>query len=219
MVSNIQIRTNSINPVFLSKKEKNTEEIILKSARKVFLKKGLQGARMQDIADKARINKAMLHYYYKSKEKLFEEIFTEETYKLLPQISELLESDIPLFDKIKFFVGSYLDVLKKNKNMPIFVLNEITQNHELIVKLLKDKINSSFGVFASDVSKAVKAGEIKGIEASQLLVNMISLSVFPFAARPMIKGIYGMSEEDFDRFIEIRKKEVPEFIINAIKVK
>ena len=103
--------------------------------------------------------------------------------------------------------------------MPIFVLNEIAQNHERIVSMLKGKINTSFEVFASDICKAVKAGEIRNIEPSQLLVNMISLSIFPFAARPVVKGIFEMGEEDFDRFIEARKKEVPDFIINAIKVK
>ena len=201
------------------KKEQSTDKIILQSAREVFMKSGLQGARMQEIADKASINKAMLYYYYRSKEDLFKAVFIEEIYKVMPKISELLAIDLPLFDKIRYFVENYIDTIKRNKHMPIFVLTEINQNPERIVSFAREKVMTYFHVFVKDVEKAYKEGLIIKIEPQQLIVNMLAMCLFPFAARPMVKGIFGMNENQFDDFIDQRKKEVPEFIINAIKVK
>ena len=201
------------------KKEQSTDKIILQSAREVFMKSGLQGARMQEIADKASINKAMLYYYYRSKEDLFKAVFIEEIYKVMPKISELLAIDLPLFDKIRYFVENYIDIIKRNKHMPIFVLTEINQNPERIVSFARKKVMTYFHVLVKDVDKAYKEGLIINIEPQQLIVNMLALCLFPFAARPMVKGIFGMDEDAFDEFIDRRKKEVPDFIINAIKVK
>ncbi|MCB0723722.1 MAG: TetR/AcrR family transcriptional regulator [Ignavibacteriae bacterium] len=203
----------------LLKKEQSTDKIILQSAREVFMKSGLQGARMQEIADKASINKAMLYYYYRSKEDLFKAVFIEEIYKVMPKISELLAVDLPLFDKIRYFVENYIDIIKRNKHMPIFVLTEINQNPERIVSFAREKVMTYFHVLVKDVEKAYKEGLIIKIEPQQLIVNMLALCLFPFAARPMVKGIFGMDEDAFDEFIDRRKKEVPDFIINAIKVK
>ena len=92
-----------------SERKNNTEERILESARQIFQAKGLQGARMQEIADKAGINKAMLHYYYRSKELLFEAVFEEAANRIFPKIVELLNTDYPLFEKIEYFVD-YFDI-------------------------------------------------------------------------------------------------------------
>lgn len=199
------------------KKEQSTDKIILQSAREIFLKSGLAGARMQEIADRAKINKAMLYYYYSSKEELFKAVFMEEVYKMIPKISELLTVDLPLFDKIRYFVENYIDIIKKNKHMPIFVLTEVNQNPERIVDFVREKVSTYFHVLSKDVDDAFEKGLIKKIETQQLIVNMMAMCLFPFASRPMIKGIFGMDENAFDDFIEERKKEVPEFIINAIK--
>lgn len=183
------------------------------------MKSGLQGARMQEIADKANINKAMLYYYYRSKEELFKAVFMQEIYKVMPKISELLAVDLPLFEKIRYFVENYIDIIKHNKHMPIFVLTEINQNPDRIVSFARENVMTFFHVFVKDVDKAHKDGLIIKIEPQQLIVNMLAMCLFPFAARPMVKGIFGMDENNFDDFIDQRKKEVPEFIINAIKVK
>ena len=103
--------------------------------------------------------------------------------------------------------------------MPIFVLTEINQNPDRIVSFARENVMTFFHVFVKDVDKAHKDGLIIKIEPQQLIVNMLAMCLFPFAARPMVKGIFGMDENNFDDFIDQRKKEVPEFIINAIKVK
>src|SRR3954468_17116383 len=92
------------------------------------MEKGIDGARMQDIADKAGINKALLHYYFRSKEKLFEMIFIEEARKFMPKVTSIMVSELTLFEKVEKFVGEYIDTLLQNPLLPIFILNEIKQN-------------------------------------------------------------------------------------------
>src|ERR1700730_16933908 len=112
------------------KKDENTEERILTAAKKVFLKEGMAGARMQDIADEAGINKAMLHYYFRSKDKLFEKIFSELSRSFFPKLIMIFESDEGLFTKIQMFVTEYIDQMKQTPYLPIFVLNEVNRQPE-----------------------------------------------------------------------------------------
>lgn len=204
----------------VNKENKNTtEERILESARQIFQAKGLQGARMQEIADKAGINKAMLHYYYRSKELLFEAVFEEAANRIFPKIVEFLNTDYPLFEKIERFVDYYLTTLLENKYMPAFVLNELNQNPERLVKLMSDRGIFKQEKFVEQINKAIKDELIIPIDPRQLITNIISMSIFPFAGRPILMGLFKLDEESYYQFIESRKKEVPKFIINAIKVK
>ncbi|MBL7127548.1 MAG: TetR/AcrR family transcriptional regulator [Ignavibacteria bacterium] len=204
----------------VNKENKNTtEERILESARQIFQVKGLQGARMQEIADKAGINKAMLHYYYRSKELLFEAVFEEAANRIFPKIVEFLNTDYPLFEKIERFVDYYLTTLLENKYMPAFVLNELNQNPERLVKLMSDRGIFKQEKFIEQINNAIKDELIIHIDPRQLITNIISMSIFPFAGRPILMGLFKLDEESYYQFIESRKKEVPKFIINAIKVK
>ena len=204
----------------VNKENKNTtEERILESARQIFQVKGLQGARMQEIADKAGINKAMLHYYYRSKELLFEAVFEEAANRIFPKIVEFLNTDYPLFEKIERFVDYYLTTLLENKYMPAFVLNELNQNPERLVKLMSDRGIFKQDKFIEQINNAIKDELIIHIDPRQLITNIISMSIFPFAGRPILMGLFKLDEESYYQFIESRKKEVPKFIINAIKVK
>src|SRR5205809_3897614 len=106
----------------VNKRDDTTEQRILTAAKKIFLAKGLDGARMQDIADEAGINKAMLHYYFRSKDKLFETIFEEVAIHFLPRITEIFESDKSLFKKIEAFCEVYIEQVKQMPYLPFFVL-------------------------------------------------------------------------------------------------
>src|ERR1700759_4757996 len=116
------------------RKDLSTEEKILSAAKKVFLTKGMDGARMQDIADEAGINKALLHYYFRSKDKLFEQIFLDVAGALLPRIFAILESDRGLFEKIESFCDEYISQLIETPYVPIFILNEIHRQPQTFLK-------------------------------------------------------------------------------------
>ena len=198
--------------------EKSTEEKILASAKIVFISKGMQGARMQDIADAAGINKALLHYYFRSKEKLFEVIFLEAAQKLFPKINSIFESDIPLFQKIENFAEEYITIMSENPYLPLFVLNEVSQDPEIFIQKMWGKQNlPKPKKFLDQIEKEVRKGTIKKISPLHLLINLISLSIFPFVAKPMIQFTLGLDELQFRNVMEQRKKEVSKFIIDSIK--
>lgn len=196
----------------------NTEQKILLAATKIFSTKGMQGARMQEIADEAGINKALLHYYFRNKETLFKASFHILAEKMFKNIGELLSSDLELFEKIERFVHVYLALINENPHIPMFILNELANSKEELATFFK-KMPLNLKPFMNQIEKAVKNGLIRPIYPPELLINIVALSVFPFAAKPIINNIIvkntGM---DFEKFIENRKKTIPEFIINAIKL-
>ncbi|HET9824983.1 MAG TPA: TetR/AcrR family transcriptional regulator [Chitinophagaceae bacterium] len=202
----------------VKKKDQSTEEKIVAAARKVFVLKGLAGARMQDIADEAGINKALLHYYFRSKEKLFEMVFMEAAQKLFPKINFIFESNMPLFEKIEHFADEYISVMVENPYLPSFVLNEMNRDPDSFFKMLNDKFGfPDPSLFLKQIEKEIKKGTIKRIDPVQLLMNMLSLCIFPFMARPIFRLRLGLDESQFRGFMERRKKEVPRFIIESIK--
>ena len=200
-----------------NEKDKSTEAKILEAAKKVFIAKGMAGARMQDIADEAGINKALLHYYFRSKDKLFETIFAEVSQRLLPHINEIFNSDLSIFEKIEAFSKEYIDNVLKSPFIPLFVINEINKQPDDFVKKLFGKDRPRLDKFILQIDEAIKKREIKPIHPLQLIINTMALCVFPFLAKPIIQLIAEMNQSQFRAMVEDRKKTVPEFIINSIK--
>ena len=202
-----------------NQKDKNTEQLILQAARKVFIEKGLAGARMQDIADRAGFNKALLHYYFTSKAKLFDLVFEREFGIFFANLGTILSSELPLFEKIKNVVALDIERMTQLPGLPNFMLNEISRNPDVILKRLKKiPMEKVLSVFQKQINDEIKKGTVKKINANQLLMNIQSLCVFPFIARPMIKGLMQMDEKTYQAMIQKRKTEVADFIISAIKI-
>lgn len=202
--------------------EKNTEEKIFEAAKEVFTEKGFDGSRMEEISKKAGINKALLHYYYRTKEKLFNAIFEKIMGELLSNVEKrLYEEDAPLEGKIEFFVETYMNLILKNPHIPMFILNELNRNPEKIISIFKMTPiykNNLFAKFKLLIQSEIDKGNIKPIAPEQLVVNILSLTIFPVVARPIIQVIlFENNKNAYNEFIESRKKEVAKFIIASIK--
>lgn len=196
---------------------KEPEAVILEAARKVFIINGYEGSSMQMIADEAGMNKALLHYYFRNKDRLFEAIFVEAFGKMAPRLQQIIISDRSFEEKIRGFVDEYISTLIEIPEIPLFIMHELRRNPERIIKLV-----SSSGIdprkVASLIKEEMKQGGIREIDPYQLLINLLSLCIFPFAARPIIEGfIFEGDAGQFDAFLQRRKKEVGDFILNAIK--
>ncbi|WP_423149265.1 TetR/AcrR family transcriptional regulator [Rubrolithibacter danxiaensis] len=198
-------------------KDQSTEEKILQAAKKVFVLKGMAGARMQDIANEAGINKALLHYYFRSKEKLFEVIFTEALMRIVPRVTAILDSDEPLFDKIEEFCSDYIDVVSDNPYIPLFVINEMNKQPDDFIKKIWGKQKPAINNFLKQVEEYSMKGLIKETDPHQLLTHIISMTIFPFLAKPILFFITDMDNKHYLEFMQKRKKEIPQFIINSIK--
>jgi len=203
--------------------EKNTEEKIFETAKEVFTEKGYEGARMEDISQRAGINKALLHYYYRTKEKLFNAIFDMVMGEFFENAISMMGSEAPLFKKIELFVDAYITLISKNPHIPNFIINELNRNPERLVTIFKSTPivkNNAFGKFAEVVQEEIKKGTIEPIEPIQLIINIIGLSLFPIIAKPILMGIlFKNDKKKYNEFLESRKKEVAKFVINAIRKK
>ncbi|RAJ08916.1 TetR family transcriptional regulator [Chitinophaga skermanii] len=201
------------------KEEVSTEELIINAARKVFTTRGYNGARMQEIADEAGINKAMLHYYYRSKDKLFDIIFDEAVDKLMLRINTVFEAQGSITDKIAVIVDMYITTLSDNPYLPLFVLHEMSQHSDRIVKRFMAKPNfPNIQLFLDEVNKEIKQKKIAKIEPEQLLINVLAMCVFPFVAKPLIQGVLRKDDVAYKVLLEERKRSVVKFINAALAI-
>ena len=195
----------------------STEEKIFIVARNVFHKKGFSGARMQEIADEAGINKAMLHYCFKNKELLFQAVFKNAFGQLAPQINEIFNSNESVFEKIIKFTNSYISFVIQNPYLPAFVIQEMNNNPEFVMSFLKDENKPNPSQFVLQIEKEIQSGIIKSIKPKQLLLDVFSMTAFPFVAQTLVKGILEISDSEFNLMMEERKTTIANQIINTIK--
>ena len=198
-------------------KDENTEDQILEAAKNVFQSKGMDGARMQEIADKAGINKAMLHYYYRSKQLLFEAVFKNAFSLLAPQLNAVLNDDSSIEDKIRNFTSNYISFIVKHPYLPNFIIQELNRNHDFILKMKDNNGFPNIEKFKKQVDDEVTKGLIKPISAEQLFINIMALNIFPFVAKPLIMAFTNSDDKHYKQLMEERKTEVANFIINSIK--
>lgn len=203
-----------------SGKVKPTEELILTAAMKVFTRRGFAGARTQEIAKEAGINRALLHYYYRDKETIFNLIFETRIKEFFGGVFTIFQKEAPLFEKIEQLVEHEISTFSKHPDLAHFVLGEIAQQPERLIHF-GEKLNLNprklIASFEVQIEEEVKQGTIRPIEGRQLIINIMSLCIYPFMARPIIKTMMQVEENQFISMMEQRKKEVYDFIIHAIK--
>lgn len=203
------------------KKDRNTEQDIIEAARLVFQEKGFKEATMRDIASRANINMAMVHYYFRSKENLFFMIL-DEAFRLLVEkiVAVLTNEELDIFDKIRTIVREYITFFSEKPYLPQFLMGEVIRNPEWIGKRMLENMSflTIFRTFSDQLEKEYEKGTIRQISALSLLLNIISLCVFPAIIKPMAYQVNDCDNSVFDLVIEDRKTEVADFIIKAIKI-
>lgn len=195
----------------------NTEEKILQAATEAFIMKGFDGTTMQEIADRASINKSLLHYYYRSKDKLFAKVFGMVFHLFIPKMIRIFESDASLFEMIEKVTEQYISIILKNPYIPLFVLRELSNNPARLNQVVQ-QIGLNPAVASRMIEEEIEKGTIIDIDPRQLIVNIIALCIFPFAGKPIVKAIiFENDDQAYQEFLESRKKEVSQFIINSIR--
>jgi AcrR family transcriptional regulator len=207
-----------------AERDGDTEQRILAAARAVFVRRGTAGARMQEIAEEAGVNQALLHYYFRSKDGLAAAVFKEAAGRLVPAVLRVLGSDASLEQKVEQFVHLYIDTVRRSPLLPGYILAEIHYHPERVVAL-QDAIGAQplqmagelFQRLGADLRERAAAGTSRPIAAEQFVVNLLSLVIFPFAARPMLHAAFGIDDTAFERFLDERRRELPGFILNALR--
>ena len=194
-------------------KDISTEERIKAAARKVFHQKGFAGTRTRDIAEEAGINHAMLNYYFRSKEKLFEMVMMETMAQFFKGVNLMLNDESTSLDeKIDLIVSNYIDLLLKEPELPTFILNEVRPNPQAFVEQNPIKEALTHSVLTRQYAEAVARGEVTEPNLMQAILNVIGLVIFPFIAKPILTSIINIPEEQYKALMLQRKTLIPQWI-------
>ncbi len=202
---------------------KEVEEKILAAAYSVFLKKGKAGTRMQEIADKAGVNKALLYYYFRSKNNLYKAVFKQVVEKFILSIFQNLNFSLGFKEILKDFIFSHIKTIKDNKQVFKFFFSEVWMNSREVMEIFKNTLNIRdkpvYALFYERMEKAVAEKEIREIDPFQLHVNILSLDIFFFIISPIVFKVSGLSPIEQEKVIRDREEEVFNFVWESIRLR
>lgn len=196
--------------------EKESEEKIFKAAQAVFQEKGFDGARMQEIADRAGINKSMLHYYYRNKDNLFFEVFMNAISRFMPGLFAILASEKSLEEKIPEVVGYYHSLFMENLNLPSFIIYEINKNPQRFREVVEQRALTLPPVFVEQVQAEITAGRMADVKPQHVLINIVSMVLFPVIAKNVVQAIFRLDDADYKEFLNERRSLVSGMILKGV---
>lgn len=198
---------------------KTTEQKIFDAATELFLEKGVDRTSVREIATRAGINLALMNYYFRSKENLFDAIFSQLVNKNTKKLIKILDSDQGLEEKIRQYVEVYIDMLSEQPLLVSFVMSILHRSRERITEMKAISSLYSTESFAQQIIEEGKRGRIRRTDPTQLYVDMLSLIAFPFAIKSLVMDKRSFTEEEFAAFIQDRKQRVPDMLIESLKVR
>ncbi|MBN1768069.1 MAG: TetR/AcrR family transcriptional regulator [Prolixibacteraceae bacterium] len=193
-----------------------TEKKIIEAAKEVFVEKGLQGARMQEIADRAGINKALLHYYFRSKDKLFDAIFENIMSQMFAVVAENIRTDMSLPELLGAFVEFYNDFFQMNPFYPQFIFHEIWQNPDRLSEIMKSQQIAPAEI-VEKIQQKVPAINNSDLTAEHMIANVLGMTLFPHIARPLFQRVFFNNDNDkYSRFLSERTDFLKELMTGAL---
>ena len=203
----------------------DTETRILDAAHAVFMRRGTAGARMTEIAREAGVNHALVHYYFRSKQRLADAVFRRAIGEFFPVMIGVLASDAPLEEKVRRVAAAQIDMLQKNRYLPGYLLAELNHYPERAEQLLNSMSGTTpanlrarlFGTLGTQLDEAARNGTFRAIRPQEFVLNLVSMVVYAFAARPLVMAIMGMDDATFTAMMEERKATIPAFFLAALR--
>lgn len=200
--------------------EAETPQKIIAAATTVFSREGFKGARMQQIARKAGVNQALLHYYFGSKVNLYEEVLYRFFGDVINQLTLHFHTPLSPEAALQNFVGAYMDILRDNPELPRLMVSEMLDGGSHIIAAA-DRIFSRTGVTPPDliapfIEKASAKGLIRPVDARQTAISVLGMCVFYFVARPLLNHVWG-EPVDEEKFLEERKKAIMDLVLHGLK--
>ena len=201
----------------MTKIDQSTEEKIKQAAKKVFLEKGFGGTTTRDIAESSETNIALVNYYFRSKERLFQEIFVESFSETFMPVARILNDDLPLEAKIYKFVDHMVELLKKDPMLPLFVLSEMRGENSKMCGLVTTVHQHENEAFKLQLEAEAAKGNIRKTDFDQIELSLMSMVIFPFISMNMIKMKKNLSTEAFFQMMDERKKTIPAMILTYLR--
>ncbi len=199
------------------KVDQSTELKIKEAAKKIFIEKGFGSTTTRDIAEYAHTNIALVNYYFRSKERLFQEVFKECFIETFIPVARILNDDLPLEVKIYKFVDHMTELLKHDPLLPMFVLSEMRGENSKLCEMLSELHKTEANRFQQQLEEEAAKGNIRKTDFVQVEVSLMSMVIFPFISMNMLKMKKNMTTDEFYRFIDERKKAIPEMILTYLR--
>ncbi len=203
------------------KPDYSTEQLILESAEKLFLEKGFALTTTTEIARVAGCNQALVHYYFRSKEKLFAAVFEKNARFFVTSLFQVQDENLPFEEKLKRKIELHFDWLRANPRLPFLFFNELIANPARLASLaqsLKEIPMSVIRPMQAELESEIAKGNIRPITAYDLIISMFSLNVMLFLASPIFRTLADFPDDEFEKFIDHRKKENVLIILRSLKV-
>lgn len=200
------------------KPDNNTEEKIKNAARTVFYSKGYAATKTRDIAEAAGINLALLNYYFRSKEKLFQDIMMETLLTFFQSMSLVInDNDTSLESKVETLVDNYVELLIKEPLIPVFIMSELRNDVGKLLEQLPIKKMLSGAVILKQLSEERTKLNLPLMNPLYFISNLLGLVLFPFIASPILKHVGELSQEQFNGMMIERKKMIPVWVMGMVK--
>ena len=204
-----------------NQERQSKEQQILASAEQEFLAKGYDGARTTSIAQAAGVTHAMLHYYFRTKEQLFERIVDEKFETMSHSMFAIMgDPSLPIVERIKGGIEAHFDFIAANPLLPRFVINEIIsrpERYKLLYKRVGAVIDNVYCDLQFEIDRSAERGEIERVDVKMLFISILSLNIFTFIAYPFMEPLMGELMADREGFLAVRKAENIETILRRIK--
>lgn len=197
-----------------------TEGRIFDAARRVFGRKGRDGARMQEIADEAGINRALLHYYFRSKQGLFEAVFERMFEQFISSFDAVLEPGQPLADTLTRFIDHYIDYAIEHEDMIRLMVGENLRGASILGEALaraKRMEGSLPNRLEQAIRSAAASGEIRDVDPQHTLLTIMSTCLHFIVMKPTVQAMNPEAQADFAAFTETRKRHIADLLLNGLR--
>ena len=201
----------------MAQEDVSRQDEILAAAQQEFINEGFSGARLQGIADNIGVTKAMIHYYFDTKDNLFAEVYRDASQKLISGLMDTLEESTPLFQKIEEFIDQAINRFNEHDELVGFVVNELDRHPEKTTDIFRAARAYDSSIFDEQLEEAASNYEIAPAQSNQVVANMLSLCLFPFIGKSFLKEILGSQGEDtYEQFLKQRREVIKDTIINSL---
>ena len=193
------------------------ERQIIDTAQQIFIEKGFAGTSMSDIAATVGINRPTLHYYFRTKDKMFKAVFSSIVMSLMPKIHDIIRLDISFVDRMGMILDEYIELFTKAPYLPKFICGEIQRDVNHLLEAAKElQFDAALSLVKDTLLKEMEAGKIKKVPLPMVFLTFYSLLTYPFLVRNLITTLFLDNEEDFTSFLQEWKQHIITELTNLL---
>ncbi len=200
--------------------DQNMEQAILKAATRLFIEKGFAATSTTEIAKEAGCNQALVHYYFRTKDRLFTTIFGEKMKFFVTSLLQISDEQIPFEDKLAKTIETHFDIISQEPKFPLFFFSELATNpkrRNMLKESLGDMPQVIVAQFERELQNEIDKGNIRPVTVFDLLLTIVSLNITGFIVEPVFKAVTKLSDEEYLALMQKRKKENVYIILKSLK--